>query len=927
MISKMFTALAALLLVSSGCGGGASPLERGLRADAGSDQTVSVGQEVILDGRSSQPRGGIVAFLWVQTDGTPVELSEPDAGRAVFAAPDEPGILSFSLVITDANGNTDVDEVTVRVRGPAPPRADAGADLSVLMSTEAQLDGTNSTDPDDDIESYRWAQLEGTPVSLDDASAVDPTFVAPTVLGRLVFELTVADATGRSDTDEVQVYVTANVPPSAVAGDDQRAEAGQTVEVDGRGSFDPDGVIRGYQWRVTSGPSVALEASNSPVTRFEMPRGDGPIELELRVIDDAGAEGTDRVRVLPVGAPPQLRVTFPTEGGDFEARASDTVVRGTAMDPDQAGRVDVSVNGVEAVYEDEDSDWWSVVVPVPNGRSTLEVLATDPGGERARVDRTIYSRPPLHHPAALAASPDGSKLIVLDEQTGLVEVDRDTGVRRIVNATASAPFVQPTSVAYADDPGLVYVTDSGADAVIEVELSGGRATILSSASGPGAGPNLDEAFAVAFDEARDRLLVYARQSRMLVGVDVVTGDRTEIVGGSLPYPSSPFAIDASHDRVFVGGGNRLAIVDLRTSEVRTLSTARSFTGFLWDGDQDRLVVSGNRLWTVDLETGALSSLSDTVARLPVGLVADPASSRLALSAVADTVETVNLDSGLRAIEVPRNRVGAGAEPETIRTLIHDPKEGRIFTLESDVHLAEFIRSIDPETGDRQVVAGPFQYGARGPRTMTWDPVGDRFLLGGSLDCELFFIARETGDRTDVTNDGCALAIAMEPGASTAYFSDRGDEHRISAIDLTTGEVWEHSGANRGGGLALSDPAPRSLLVDPAGDGLLALDAEGAWSIDLLSGDRQRIMRLDAMIGVVDPRLERGLLTLVPETELIAVDLNRRQRTASIPAPGEGEAFAVDADSRRIYFGRGSLFGPSALVTIDMPSGRSVVTAH
>jgi hypothetical protein len=211
--------------------------------------------------------------------------------------------------------------------------------------------------------------------------------------------------------------------------------------------------------------------------------------------------------------------------------------------------------------------------------------------------------------------------------------------------------------------------------------------------------------------------------------------------------------------------------------------------------------------------------------------------------------------------------------------------------------------------------------------MTWDPVGDRFLLGGSLDCELFFIARETGDRTDVTNDGCALAIAMEPGASTAYFSDRGDEHRISAIDLTTGEVWEHSGANRGGGLALSDPAPRSLLVDPAGDGLLALDAEGAWSIDLLSGDRQRIMRLDAMIGVVDPRLERGLLTLVPETELIAVDLNRRQRTASIPAPGEGEAFAVDADSRRIYFGRGSLFGPSALVTIDMPSGRSVVTAH
>jgi len=58
-------------------------------ADAGPDQTVNEGDTVTLDGsNSSDLDDGIASYLWDQTGGTPVPLSDPTAVQPTFTAPD-----------------------------------------------------------------------------------------------------------------------------------------------------------------------------------------------------------------------------------------------------------------------------------------------------------------------------------------------------------------------------------------------------------------------------------------------------------------------------------------------------------------------------------------------------------------------------------------------------------------------------------------------------------------------------------------------------------------------------------------------------------------------------------------------------------------------------------------------------------------------
>jgi hypothetical protein len=78
-------------------------------ADAGSDQQVTAGQEVALDGsQSTDPDGREIAFFhWRQTAGTPVELFDPTASRPVFIAPDgnaDIQTLTFELTVVDSEG-------------------------------------------------------------------------------------------------------------------------------------------------------------------------------------------------------------------------------------------------------------------------------------------------------------------------------------------------------------------------------------------------------------------------------------------------------------------------------------------------------------------------------------------------------------------------------------------------------------------------------------------------------------------------------------------------------------------------------------------------------------------------------------------------------------------------------------------------------
>jgi hypothetical protein len=181
-------------------------------ANAGMDQAVDEGVTVILSGLdSSDPDDGIVSYLWEQTGGPKVVLSDAAAAKLTFTAPDvtyEDASLTFRLTVQDSGGLRSTDTCVVNVSWTnAPPVADAGLDQKIKPRSKASLDGSKSYDGDDGIASVRWTQKSGTPVILRNPTAVKTTFVTPKKSGVLEFQLTVTDKGGLTSQDTCKVTV------------------------------------------------------------------------------------------------------------------------------------------------------------------------------------------------------------------------------------------------------------------------------------------------------------------------------------------------------------------------------------------------------------------------------------------------------------------------------------------------------------------------------------------------------------------------------------------------------------------------------------------------------------------------------------------------------------------------------------------------
>ena len=93
-----------------------------------------------------------------------------------------------------------------------PPAADAGLPQIVEEGQTVTLDASHSSDLNDAVITYEWAQMSGSQVRLSDENAVNPTFVAAPITEdtTVVFQLTVHDSGGRSDSDTVEIAIREN---------------------------------------------------------------------------------------------------------------------------------------------------------------------------------------------------------------------------------------------------------------------------------------------------------------------------------------------------------------------------------------------------------------------------------------------------------------------------------------------------------------------------------------------------------------------------------------------------------------------------------------------------------------------------------------------------------------------------------------------
>ncbi len=178
-------------------------------ANSGPDQFVKEGSSVTLDGSlSNDPEGQALTYKWVAPEGITLSLSTVQ--KPTFVAPEviEDKTYIFTLVVSDGTNSSTADEVKITVKQVNKvPLANAGIDQAINEGALVTLDGSVSSDPDNNTITYKWVAPEG--ITLSSTTSEKPIFIAPEVNvdTKFSFTLEVNDGISNSLADQVEITV------------------------------------------------------------------------------------------------------------------------------------------------------------------------------------------------------------------------------------------------------------------------------------------------------------------------------------------------------------------------------------------------------------------------------------------------------------------------------------------------------------------------------------------------------------------------------------------------------------------------------------------------------------------------------------------------------------------------------------------------
>jgi sugar lactone lactonase YvrE len=682
-------------------------------------------------------------------------------------------VLTFSLVVNDGLLDSVPDRTIVTVTNTnQPPTADAGADLTALEGALVRLDGSGSSDPDQQSLTYNWSIITGCEaVTLSDPSSVTPSFLAP-MSDRsctYVFRLVVSDGT-LSATDTVGVEIVhVNIRPVADAGLDQTVVEGSHVQLNGFGSFDADGLLWTYRWVQISGPPVVLSDTGSGGPTFVAPgvSEDGARLSFQLTIDDGMATSTDVVDILVVNLnEPHCVDESATIEEDATLEISLTCSEGGHLEGLAPGHVRTSAGTGTGGWAGDGGVATAALLNLPNGvavdgRGNLNIA--DSGNHRVRR---------------------------VNLATGVITTIAGAGVAGFSGDGGWALEAKLNDPRYAitDSAGHVFIADIANSRIRRVDA---ETQIMTTVVGGGAGGAADGVAGtqatlvalggIAFDEAGDLFLAETgrnRIRRVARGADgLVTGAPDEILvsvagtgiqgysGDGSPALTAQFS--APQDLAFDRDGN-LFVADSLNHRIRRVSAGGD--GVI-GGAADEIVttVAGGGDAAGDVVLATTIALN-----LPRGLTVDRFGDIYISEAAALRVRRVEAGTGIISTLLGGSALGEDILAATARTFnprgLAADSGGTLFIAELGAHRIRAVRLTAPALTP-EVVEAPVhgQVVLTEDGTMLYEPHQD---FSGE-DRLTFRVMNSAGQMSDYAT----LRVTITP-VDDPPFANAGDDRTV-----------------------------------------------------------------------------------------------------------------------------------------------------
>jgi uncharacterized protein len=406
-------------------------------ANAGLDQTVTVGNTVTLQGSGTdQDPGDALTYAWTfvsRPSGSAAVFTNGNQATATFVA-DVAGAYTARLTVSDGRDpRTDDALITANpVSTNHPPVANAGLDQTVTVGNTVTLQGSGTDQDPGDALTYAWtfvSRPSGSAAVFTNGNQATATFVAD-VAGAYTARLTVSDGKDPRTDDALITAnpVVINHPPVANAGLDQTVTVGNTVTLQGSGTDQDPGDALTYAWTFVSRPngSAAVFTNGNQATATFVADVAGAYTARLTVSDGRDPRTDDALitaNPVVINHPPVANA-----GLDQTVTEGDTVtLQGSGTDEDPGDVLTYNwtfvsrPSGSAAVFTDGDQATATFVADVA-GAYTARLTVSD--GQDPRSDEAVITA---------TAAPPGPQVIDAD-----ITSDR----------TLTNLFVDPSAIDY-----------------------------------------------------------------------------------------------------------------------------------------------------------------------------------------------------------------------------------------------------------------------------------------------------------------------------------------------------------------------------------------------------------------------------------------------------------------------------------------------